>query len=116
MLRAAAGAVPAGKEIVDLNTNTLSYNGQARKVWGRCAELAQVLVDEWPNAVGFDRLKARLWSRNEGRSDKMNALRVYASVLRQAIRPLNMDVLSVRNVGYRFVFNVEGNDECRTME
>lgn len=95
--------VDTDKILVDLNTNAISYGGQTAIVNAKTAEMAAVLAAGSPNAVGFDALISGMWGAFGKRKNKRKLLGSYALFLRNAIRPLRLELYCIRGLGYRLV-------------
>lgn len=94
------GARATSELLVDLDTNQIAYKGQFIRVPAKCAELAYVLVQRYPRTVSFGALISKMWEEHEP-VDSKNALRIYTCLLRRSLAKIDMDVVAIRNVGYR---------------
>lgn len=63
----------------------------------------RVLVEARGNVVHYDTLQKRLWSDGCAPRQVRNCLQAYASHLRRTLAPLGVEVVSVRDRGYRLV-------------
>lgn len=96
------GSRTASELLVDLDTNQIAYKGQFIRVPAKCTELAYVLSQRYPRTVSFDALIAKIWGATSHEpTDARNALRIYASILRRSLAMIDMDIIAIRNVGYR---------------
>lgn len=63
----------------------------------------RVLVEARGNVVHYDTLQDRLWPDDTAPRQVRNCLQAYASHLRRTLAPLGVEVVSVRDRGYRLV-------------
>lgn len=99
--------------VVDLNTNTISYQGKRVRSMSRVIELAAILAKRAPAVVSFDAAIQQLYGVHEPKDPK-KLVAVYASILRAVLEPLDLTVICHRGRGYRLASIVERSEECRS--
>lgn len=86
--------------IVDLNTNTVSWQGKSTKLTPKQAELTTLLLNKFPGAETHRKIEQGMWGMGE-MVEANNLIKVFVTQLRHKLQPLNITVLNVRGYGYR---------------
>jgi DNA-binding response OmpR family regulator len=88
------------KPVVFLNLNTLSFQKQTLKLTRTAAEIAHVLTEEMPRAVSRGVLIERVWGAFDEK-DYLNTVEVFLVRLRRDLKPLGLQIETIRHFGWR---------------
>lgn len=77
--------------IVDLNTNTVSWQGKSTKLTPQQACITHVLVQRFPGAVAINGFISRVWGSMEP-EDAAGVMRVRACQIRKKLRPMGWNI------------------------
>jgi hypothetical protein len=84
---------------VDLDRNALVVGDWEQRVGARMAEVAAVLADVWPNAIGTERLLRRVYGRLGAKGIGTGTIRGAIRSLRPIMRERNLDIVVWRTAG-----------------
>lgn len=90
--------------MVDLNTNTVAFRNDARRMTPQAVELLEILKEKYPETVSMERIIARL----VGPRDLKNApglIRKIVGRAREQSAGMGLEVHNVHSLGYRLVIN-----------
>jgi DNA-binding response OmpR family regulator len=107
------GTLRADRLVVDLDSNTVSYDGRRWRVTPKLVEFLFVLNRDWPRMVKDFHLRQSLWG-NEAEDRCKTNLAIYACRSRQMLAPFGIDVERLPGKGYRLKMPSEtGVQVCR---
>lgn len=86
--------------IVDLNTNTVSWQGKSTKLRPCGAELLSLLARRSPGMVSHEQIIIHLWGDDEG-EDAMATVKVHMCHLRKSVAPMGIGITSIWGSGYK---------------
>lgn len=92
--------VRADKPIVDLNTNTVTFNGRSAKLQPQEAEILSVIAARHPATVSRDYLIRRIWGALEP-DNARNNISVRVTFMRKKLAPLGLGIKTVWRTGLR---------------
>lgn len=85
------GAGHISKPIVDLNANTVAWNGMVAEVTPRQAEICLVLARNWGNALSTDALFERVYGAFS-RAEALNNISVQVHLARPALKSIGLNI------------------------
>lgn len=90
--------------LLSLEANTASRWGRMVKLRPMCSEMLFKLLKDHPKTTVADALSEAVYG-NGTWPTTTQSLRVHAVYLRKALRSLGVDLVNVRGVGYRLMFD-----------
>lgn len=91
--------------VVSLEENRLVYRAQSIPLTPRLAELAFILARRMPATVAHEAIIGQMWGAMEGDNARVS-LSVGIMHLRAALKPIGLDIINTREVGYRLARSV----------
>lgn len=85
--------------LVDLNTNTVSFDGKTIKARPRVIEILSVMADTYPRVTAMDHLRATVWTNVDYLTT--NDIRSHIFYVREVVAKLGWRIVSVWKRGYR---------------
>jgi DNA-binding winged helix-turn-helix (wHTH) protein len=96
--------IPNTQLLVDLNTNTITFNGQTVPVANRSAEIVFALNEKYPAIMSHRALKKVLYGHvRENMSLSSNMVRA-----RNVLAPFGIGIVTVRRLGFKLDFSEVG--------
>lgn len=96
----ACGNTISRQIVVDLNKNTIRYNGRSLVLRPSEAEIAFILARHFPNTVRHERLRSAYYGAKEGARDEARTIQTHICALRRRLEPLGLTVTLAQKVGY----------------
>ena len=94
--------MPRNGLVVSLDTNTVVVRGLHARLTPRLTEILAILAERMPAPVMHDTLISRLWGINES-EHSADTLKVQVCLLRQALAPLGLRIVTYRTRGFALV-------------